>query len=211
MTTNDDDGRAHSGLVERDVELAAVEGVIGPIQSGRLLAIEGPPGIGKTALVAQTKALGRAAGMEVLGGRGSELERSFSYGVVRQLFEPFLASMPTEERAEALSGAAGLAEPLFDPLRLGSETEADASLATLHGLYWLTANLAARGPLLLAIDDLHWSDLLSQRWLAYLLPRIEATASRSWSLYGQTSRGLTQACWATSSPIRWRLSSVRLR
>jgi methylenetetrahydrofolate reductase (NADPH) len=43
----------------------------------------------------------------------------------------------------------------------------------LHGLYWLTANAAARRPLLLALDDLHWSDLLSLRWLAYLLPRIE--------------------------------------
>ena len=31
----------------------------------------------------------------------------------------------------------------------------------LHGLYWLTANLAARQPLLLAIDDLHWCDLAS--------------------------------------------------
>jgi len=46
-------------------------------------------------------------------------------------------------------------------------------LAFLHGLYWLTDNLAARRPLLLAVDDLHWCDLPSLRWLAYLLPRIE--------------------------------------
>ena len=46
-------------------------------------------------------------------------------------------------------------------------------MATLHGLYWLTANVAARRPLMLAIDDLHWCDLASLRWLAYLLPRIE--------------------------------------
>ncbi len=49
----------------------------------------------------------------------------------------------------------------------------DSSLATLHGLYWLTANLAERQPLLLAVDDLQWSDLASLRWLAYLLPRME--------------------------------------
>jgi hypothetical protein len=72
-----------------------------------------------------------------------------------------------------LSGAAALAEPLFDPEQLVAETSTDSSLATLHGLYWLTANLAARGPLLLAIDDLHWTDLPSLRWLAYLLPRME--------------------------------------
>ena len=46
-------------------------------------------------------------------------------------------------------------------------------MATLHGLYWLTANVAARRPLLLAVDDLHWCDLPSLRWLAYLLPRME--------------------------------------
>jgi hypothetical protein len=169
--TADAAGRSHSRLVERDVELAAVHDVIGAIEGGRLLAIEGPPGIGKTALLAETRALGRAAGMEVLAGRGSELERSYSYGVVRQLFEPFLAAVPARERAELLDGAAGLAASLFDPAHVAGEV--DASLATLHGLYWLAANIAARRPLLLAIDDLHWSDLPSLRWLAYLLPRIE--------------------------------------
>jgi tetratricopeptide (TPR) repeat protein len=46
-------------------------------------------------------------------------------------------------------------------------------LAALHGLYWLTANVAARRSLLLAVDDLHWCDVPSLRWLAYLLPRME--------------------------------------
>jgi DNA-binding CsgD family transcriptional regulator/tetratricopeptide (TPR) repeat protein len=140
---------------------------------GHLLAIEGPPGIGKTALLAEAKALGQKAGLEVLSARGSELEDSFSYGVVRQLFEPLLASVPAEERAELLAGAAALAAPLFEPAAVAVEPAPDSALATLHGLYWLTANLAARRPLLLVLDDLHWSDLPSLRWLAYLLPRME--------------------------------------
>ena len=110
--------------------------------------------------------------MQVLGGRGSELERSFSFGVVRQLFEPLLASLQAEERADLLAGSAALAAPLFDPAQV-AEPAVDSSLATLHGLYWLTANLAARRPLLLAVDDLHWCDLSSLRSLAYLLPRME--------------------------------------
>ena len=165
---------AHIELLERDVERAAVERLIAAAQAGfHLLALEGPPGIGKTALIAETKALGQAAGMHVLGGRGSELERSFSYGVVRQLFEPFLASLAADERAELYVGAAALAAPLFDPAKLAAEPAADSSLATVHGLYWLAANVAAHGRLLLTIDDLHWCDLPSLRWLAYLLPRIE--------------------------------------
>jgi AAA ATPase domain len=165
---------AESDLLERDAELAAVEDLISTTPSvGRLLTIEGPPGIGKTSLLVEAKARGQAAGMQVVAARGSELERTFSYGVVRQLFEPLLARLPVEERAEALDGAAVLALPLFDPAQLAAPPAADSSLATLHGLYWLTANVAARRPLLLAVDDLHWCDLPSLRWLAYVLPRME--------------------------------------
>jgi DNA-binding CsgD family transcriptional regulator len=163
-------------LLERDTELGALENLVGSGDAGGvLMAIEGPPGIGKTALMAEAKSRGTEAGMRVLSARGSELERSFSFGVVRQLFEPLLASQ-SEELTDALAGAAALAEPLFNPERFNAETGADSSLATLHGLYWLSANLAARRPLLLTIDDLHWCDLPSLRWLAYLLPRMEGLA-----------------------------------
>src|SRR5262249_3543004 len=149
----------------------AVEALIS--SGGRLLAIEGPPGIGKTSLLVETKSRAQAAGMQVLGARGSELERTFSYGLVRQLFEPFLARVSSDERAEALAGAAALATPLFAPAQLGDTGVADTSQATLHGLYWLAAIVAASRPLLLAVDDLHWCDLPSLRWLAYVLPRME--------------------------------------
>ncbi|HEV2774889.1 MAG TPA: LuxR C-terminal-related transcriptional regulator, partial [Solirubrobacteraceae bacterium] len=49
----------------------------------------------------------------------------------------------------------------------------DASFAVLHGLYWLTANLAEEQPLLLCIDDLHWCDRPSLRFVAYLARRLE--------------------------------------
>jgi DNA-binding CsgD family transcriptional regulator len=162
-------------LLERENEVAAIEDLIAATPGGpRLLAIEGPPGIGKTALMTEAKRRGQEAGWQVLAARGSDLESSFSYGVVRQLFEPLLASLPGEDRADLLTGAAALAAPLFDPDQVVAEPAgADSSLAMLHGLYWLTANVAGRRPLLLAVDDLHWSDLPSLRWLAYVLPRIE--------------------------------------
>ena len=43
----------------------------------------------------------------------------------------------------------------------------------LHGLYWLTANLAAEQPLLILVDDAHWADPPSLRWLAYLAQRLD--------------------------------------
>ena len=36
------------------------------------------------------------------------------------------------------------------------------------------ANVAERSPLLIAVDDAHWSDPASLRWVVHLLRRIEA-------------------------------------
>lgn len=43
----------------------------------------------------------------------------------------------------------------------------------LHGLYWLTADLAQRRPLLITVDDLHWADQPSQRFVAHLARRLD--------------------------------------
>jgi DNA-binding CsgD family transcriptional regulator/tetratricopeptide (TPR) repeat protein len=180
LTNETGDIKPHDGqvesrldLLERDAELAALEELIGGTGQARLLAIEGPPGIGKTSVIQEARIRGRTEGMLVLGARGSELERRFSFGVVRQLFEPFLVRLSEEERAQFFVGAAGLSLPVFEPDLLAPERAPEGSLSLLHGLYWLTANISARQPLLLVVDDLHWSDLASVRWVAYLLPRIE--------------------------------------
>ncbi len=161
-------------LLERDGELVALDALVrGELGVSRLLAIEAPPGIGKTSLILEARSRARDAGTRVLAARGSELESRFSFGVVRQLFEPFLAQLPDQERGQVLTGAAKLTSSLFEPAQLETETGTDTPLAILHGLYWLTANAAADTPLLLTVDDLHWCDAPSLRWLAYLLPRIE--------------------------------------
>ncbi len=112
--------------------------------------------------------------MEVLRARGAELEQRFPYGLVRQLFEPPLRQASSEVRTEVLGAAAALAAPLFDPRSLSDAAfGSDQAFAMLHGLFWLTANLAERGPLLLTLDDLHWSDAPSLRFFSYLVRRLE--------------------------------------
>ena len=49
----------------------------------------------------------------------------------------------------------------------------DPSFAILHGLYWLCANLARRSALLLCVDDVHWADHASLRFLHYLARRVQ--------------------------------------
>jgi hypothetical protein len=132
--------------------------------------VEGPPGIGKTRLLNEVRQMVADSGFRVLLARGGELEREFPFGVVRQLFEPVLVD--EEARARALAGAAGAARVVFE-LKGDGERAADPSFASLHGLYWLTVNLTVESPLLLAVDDLHWCDRASLRFLAYLVHRLE--------------------------------------
>ena len=82
-----------SVLLERGAELARVEAVLerGCLGTGGLMVIEGPAGIGKTALLSAASAAAQARGMRLLRARGAQLEREFAFGVVRQLLEPPLA------------------------------------------------------------------------------------------------------------------------
>ena len=103
----------------------------------------------------------------MLGARGSQLERTFGFGAVRQLFEPMLVD--PERRERLLTGAAASARGVFDVL----DEPAEGSFAVLHGLYWLAAGLASERPLVLAIDDLQWCDTASLRFVVYLSRRLD--------------------------------------
>jgi DNA-binding CsgD family transcriptional regulator len=166
-------------LLEREDELEIAAGMASGarVGSGATLLVEGPAGIGKSALIGAIRAQGAAAGFSVLTARGAELEREFSFGVVRQLFEPVLRDTRGGERRELLAGAAALAEPAVGRLHVASPSESpatvDPSFAVLHGLYWLSSNLAERAPVLIAVDDAHWADLASLRFLDYLAGRLD--------------------------------------
>jgi predicted ATPase len=160
-------------LLERERELASLEALIKGVAAGRaqVALIEGSAGIGKSLLLSALEAKAAAEGFHVLAGRASVLEREFAFGTVRQLFDPLLADPAVRDRL--LAGAAAAADPVFAALDETAEEPAiDASFAALHGLYWLTANVAAESTLL-SIDDLHWCDLPSLRFLAYLARRLE--------------------------------------
>jgi predicted ATPase len=161
-------------LLEREHELsvfgefltAGTRTGVGPV------LIAGPAGIGKTRLIAELREHATAGGMRVLVARGSELEREFPFGVVRQLFEAVLSEPGVRDRV--LVDAAAAAGAVFEcGAPADADPDADVSFAVLHGLYWLTVNLAGQGPLLLAVDDVNWCDRPSLRFLAYLARRAE--------------------------------------
>lgn len=160
-------------LLERERELAVLDLLL---DGGGAVVIEGGAGIGKTALLEECCRRAGQRGRLVLHGRGSELEQNFAFGVVRQLFERELVSVGAPERAELLAGPAHAARELL----IGHFTAAAAYdntwFAVVHGLYWLTVNIAAHQPVLVVIDDAHWADTASLGWLAYLVGRLEGLA-----------------------------------
>jgi DNA-binding CsgD family transcriptional regulator len=162
-------------LLERELETAHLQRAVDHSWHGvgRLVVIEGSAGIGKTTLVATTRELARAAGMHVRSARGSELEQNFAFGVVRQLFDPLLATASDAQRSEWLSGAAELAVPLFDARAPMQETAEDSVYPRLHGLYWMCCNLARQRPLALCVDDAHWGDEPSLAFLGFLARRLD--------------------------------------
>ena len=141
--------------------------------------VEGPAGIGKTVLLAVARDAAEGEGFRVLRACGGELEREFAFGVVRQLVEPVVVGASEEERSQLLDGPPGVAARLSglpglgDGVATAAPIAPDPSFAVLHGLYWLCANLAAQHPLALVVDDAHWADSASLRFLAFLLPRLE--------------------------------------
>jgi DNA-binding CsgD family transcriptional regulator len=140
--------------------------------------IEGAAGIGKSRLLEAACHQARGEGMEVLRGRGVELERDVPFGVARSVFGERLATASSAQRRQWQAGHAALVAGLFDARGWAGSVSASDPHALIHGLYWLSVNLGGGGrggrrPLVIAVDDAHWCDRLSASFLAYLAARIE--------------------------------------
>ena len=158
-------------LAERELELEQLERLLAHARdgSGGAVVFAGPAGIGKSSLLAAARAAAEPE-LRVLSARGGELERELPFGVVRQLLEQVVVGAGADERELLLAGAAALAKPVLFAADPGAGAE--PSFSALHGLYWLTINLADSGPLLVTVDDAHWADVASLRWLLYLARRL---------------------------------------
>ena len=126
---------------------------------GVCIFLEGSAGIGKSSLLAYACHEAAGADFLTLDARGSLLEREFAFGMARGLLAPLLPRLSADDVAAV--GAI--------PLDMGAEGSLARSVLELHHLVLRAAD---DSPVLVAADDIHWSDEPSLRFLAYLARRI---------------------------------------
>ncbi|MEU5890273.1 AAA family ATPase [Streptomyces sp. NPDC047461] len=178
--------RSSRTLFERESELAAVDEALGELTGlradgsesagrprGALLAFAGRAGIGKTTLLAEVRRRAAARGCTVLSARGGDQEQRVAFHVARQLLQPqFAGAAQTDLRArlgswyDIVGPALGLCAP--------TDGAPPDQQGLRDGLDWVLTHLAVqRAPMVLVLDDAHWADPESLRWLAAFAPRAE--------------------------------------
>ena len=145
-------GASPSLLVARDAELGALRGALADARRGqpRLVLVEGPAGIGKSALV--DRFLEEISGAVLLRAIADESESSVELGFVDQLLR--------SARAPGVSFGSGE----DDPVRVGAR------------LLDLLGTVRSEGPVVVRLEDIHWADAGSLRSLLFAFRRLALDA-----------------------------------
>ncbi len=147
---------AGSVLLERAAELARVDDLLAGALAGAgsVALMEGPAGIGKSALLAAARDRAGVLDCGVLRARAGVLEREHAFGVARQLIGV------SRSPARVPAGGAGGSPP-------------EQLFQMLEEMHQELAVRARRRPLLVCVDDAHWADAESLRLCAFVAARID--------------------------------------
>jgi predicted ATPase len=163
-------------LIGRSTELTSLRALLERVKGGQgqVALLSGEAGIGKSRLVAETRAVATAEDFLVLQGSCFPTDQSCPYAPLLDLLRSFLA---TDARARIIAELGPLTAAFFPLLpdllpspsehlllpSLDSEQEKRRHFA---GLTHVFTSLTDTSPLLLVIEDLHWSDDTSWRtWI----------------------------------------------
>lgn len=158
------------GLVGRAEELSVINRSLDGLgrRETPVLALAGEPGIGKSRLLGALCERADTRDWLVLDGRAAELERDLPFGVFVDALDDYVDSLAPGELQPLRAELGGILPCLAgeEPAPLHGERH-----RSHHALRSLLELLAARTPLVLALDDLHWADEASLELLAYLVRR----------------------------------------
>ncbi len=165
-------------LVGRDRELETLGSLLDEVRDGacRFVVVDGEPGIGKTSLAAALAGRASAAGCLVLGGRATELERDFPFGLLVDALDDYLGSLDARSFGRVGADELGELASIFPALRSSGTARASPTTAAErfrahHAARELIERTAAPRPLVLTLDDIHWADDASLEFIGYVLRR----------------------------------------
>ncbi|ADB51029.1 helix-turn-helix transcriptional regulator [Conexibacter woesei] len=165
-------------LIGRARELRTLADALDALASdgaGSALPVTGEPGIGKTRLLDELHARALERGAIVLRGRAAPAHGDLPYDVFAEaLRELHTASAPSA--GDPLAHDRGIALTALTGAVPEQRSGGDERHAIWRGVRSLLEQAAARAPVVLILDDVHWADRASAGLLAYLLRRPPAAA-----------------------------------
>ena len=157
-----------AALVGRKAELARLRSLLDDAASGAVAAlVGGDAGVGKSRLVTEVTAIAASQGFTVLCGQCAEIGDSVPY-------LPFADAIRTASpEVEAAVKTRPVLARLLPDGGEGGELTADRAGLTRQQMFGavlgLLAELSARTPVLLVLEDLHWADASTRDLLTFLL------------------------------------------
>jgi DNA-binding CsgD family transcriptional regulator len=147
------------------MERAAIGALLEAARDSRsgAVVVRGEPGIGKSALLEDTR--DRASDMHILSARGVESESELPFAALHQLLRPALDKLERlpPPQAAALRVALGL-----------EDAPADQRFLVFAACLSLLSEHADQRPVLCLVDDAHWLDTASADGLLFVARRLEA-------------------------------------
>jgi DNA-binding CsgD family transcriptional regulator len=168
---------AQGALVGREVERARVDGVLDRVGEGLFaaIAVVGPPGIGKSSLLADLARKADDRRWLAVGGTSSELDSHAPFAAFVDALDAYLGSAPAGRfdalGMEVLDEVASVFRSLDRTPRPARRTEPSERFRTNRAVRSLLEVLAADRPVVIVLDDVHWGDPASVDLVATLLSK----------------------------------------
>lgn len=161
-------------LAGRDAESTLLEDLVARTAAGQcgVVWIEGPSGIGKTRMLTAMTDAARQTGIHVAAAAAEELEQLRPFGVLARALG-CTSSSPDPRRARI--GALIHTHERTDRGTVTITTDPGLQFRAVDLFADLVEELAASGPLLLAVDDLQWADASSLLALIEIARRMAGT------------------------------------
>lgn len=209
-------GRKHSRFVGRDDEMSITQKRLSLAAdgSGQVVCVSGEPGIGKSRLLSELRSSFTDSGVQYLQGNCLAYSQSSPYAPLLQLLRRAcgLTSADAKEvvakRLSEKAEDAGVDEDgvelllsLLDAPVNAVDAEPSLPQSNVEQVFAcvnrLILNAAEGGPLVIAIEDLHWLDTTTEEWLGGFVQRISGVPV----LVLVTYRPGYQSAWLSHSHV----------